>query len=211
MKQNPTSEEELKLIRKMMEESTRFLSLSGLSGIVPGLLAIAGGLLAHFFVFGKDSLSYPEYFAGITSQQAGTLLWHLSLIAAAVLLLSLVAAVFFSFRKGKREGKSLWTPVSKRLYTSLLIPLASGALFAGLLVFSKDFEFVIPSLLVFYGLALVNAGKFTYNEIFYLGLLEIVTGLLAALAPAYGIIFWITGFGVLHVVYGLLMFRKYEA
>ena len=65
--------------------------------------------------------------------------------------------------------------------------------------------------LIFYGLALLNAGKFTYGEIFYLGILEIITGLIAALLPSQGLIFWIVGFGILHIVYGLVMYRKYEA
>jgi len=66
-------------------------------------------------------------------------------------------------------------------------------------------------LLIFYGLALVDAGKFTYGEVFYLGILEIITGLVSAFFPSLGLFFWIFGFGVLHVIYGLVMYRKYEA
>jgi hypothetical protein len=65
--------------------------------------------------------------------------------------------------------------------------------------------------LIFYGLALIHAGKFTYSEIFYLGILEIFTGLAAALFPDLGLLFWIIGFGILHIVYGVMMYRKYEA
>jgi hypothetical protein len=75
----------------------------------------------------------------------------------------------------------------------------------------NNIQLIVPCFLIFYGLALVNAGKFTFGEIFYLGILQIVTGLVSAFVPGWGLIFWIFGFGVLHIIYGLAMYRKYEA
>ncbi len=113
-------------------------------------------------------------------------------------------------RKAKQSGKSFWTPVSKRLLVSLLIPLLAGGLFAFVLITRNQFFLVIPAFLIFYGLALTGAGKFTYDEVFYLGILEIITGFLSAAFPEQGLLFWTLGFGILHIIYGVFMYRKYE-
>lgn len=211
MEENHTSVEELKTIRRIMEESTRFLSLSGLSGVFPGLIAIAGAVVAYFLVLDSGNIRYPEDLMNIPGTEAVTIQWQMTTDAIAVLFLSLATAVYFSFRKAKRSGKSLWTAASKRLIISLLIPLITGGIFSIILLIQKHFQLVIPGLLIFYGLALINAGKFTYNEIFYLGLLEITTGLFSAFFPAHGLLFWIIGFGILHILYGVVMYRKYES
>ncbi|MFZ2340778.1 MAG: hypothetical protein WAW07_13775 [Bacteroidales bacterium] len=211
MKNNLSSAEDLKTIRKIMEESTRFLSLSGLSGVFLGLYAIAGALIARFLVFNGGNISPDNYFNNLPAQETDIIILKMVIIAVSVLLLSLVTATGFSVRKARRLSVSLWTPVSKRLYTSLFLPLVAGGLFALILLFQNNIQPIIPVFLIFYGLALISAGKFTYGEIFYLGILEIITGLTAALFPSQGLFFWIVGFGILHIVYGLFMYRKYEA
>ncbi len=211
MKNNLSSAEDLKTIRKIMEESTRFLSLSGLSGVFLGLFAIGGALIARFLVFNYEIISNDNYFNILPGQETEALKLKMVIIAASVLLLSMVTAIAFSIRKAKRSGVSLWTPVSKRLYASLFLPLLAGGVFALILLFQNHIQLIIPVFLLFYGLGLISAGKFTYGEIFYLGILEIIAGLAAALFPAQGLIFWIIGFGILHIVYGLFMYRKYES
>jgi hypothetical protein len=211
MENNLSSAEDLKTIRKIMEESTRFLSLSGLSGVFLGLFAIGGALIARFLVFNNEIISNDNYFNILPGQETEALKLKMVIIAASVLLLSMVTAIAFSIRKAKRSGVSLWTPVSKRLYASLFLPLLAGGVFALILLFQNHIQLIIPVFLLFYGLGLISAGKFTYGEIFYLGILEIIAGLAAALFPAQGLIFWIIGFGILHIVYGLFMYRKYES
>ena len=103
------------------------------------------------------------------------------------------------------------TPISRRLLLNLLIPLAAGGVFIIVLLLNNYVQLIVPSFLIFYGLALLNAGKFTFGEIYYLGILEIITGLVSAFVPGWGLIFWIFGFGILHIIYGLAMYRKYEA
>ena len=210
MESNINSAEDLKRIRKIMEESSRFLSLSGLSGVFAGSFAIAGALVAYFLILNNGNIHYDEYFRSLSVKETVTLRWQLVSDALAVLILSVIFAFFFSLRKAKREGKKFWTPVSKRLFINLLIPLATGGLFILILLFQNHVQLIVPGLLIFYGLALVNAGKFTFGEIFYLGLLEITTGLISSLLPSFGIWFWIFGFGILHIVYGIVMYRKYE-
>jgi len=69
---------------------------------------------------------------------------------------------------------------------------------------------IAPVMLVFYGLALINASKYTLNDIRYLGYAETVIGLIACFFVDYGLLAWTIGFGALHIIYGLMMFYKYE-
>lgn len=211
MENNTNSAEDIKTIRRIMEESSRFLSLSGLSGVFAGTFAILGALAAYFLILKNGTIHYDEYFRSLSEKETLALRWQLAADAALVLVISGVLAFYFSMRKAKKEGKNFWTPVSKRLLVNLFIPLVTGGALAIILMFQNHIQLIVPCFLIFYGLGLVNAGKFTYNEIFYLGLLEIATGLFAALLPDLSLIFWIFGFGILHIIYGVLMYRKYEA
>ncbi len=211
MENNHQSAEDIRTIRKMMEESTRFLSLSGLSGIFAGLFAICGALIAYFLILNHGSISYDEYLSTLPWNETLALRLKLAADAVSTLVLSVLCSLYFSIQKAKRDGKSFGSPVSKRLLISLLIPLITGGIFIIVLLIQNHVHLVVPGLLIFYGLALVNAGKFTYDEIFYLGILEIITGLVSSFCTGWGIIFWILGFGILHIIYGVLMYRKYEA
>jgi hypothetical protein len=211
MNKNITSADDLKTIRKIMEESTRFLSLSGLSGIFAGIFAIAGALVAWFIILQNGIIKYDELFRSLLLKETFTLRWQLISDAVIVLLLSVLFTLWFSRRKARLAGNALWTPVLQRLMVNMMVPLVTGGLFIIILLVQNHIQLIVPGMLIFYGLALVNAGKFTYGEIFYLGLLEIITGLVSALFPGLGIYFWTFGFGFLHIVYGLFMYRKYEA
>ncbi len=205
------SANDLKTIRKIMEESSRFLSLSGLSGIFAGSFAIAGALIAWIFILDKGAIQFDANFSGLPVSDTSLLRLKLITDALSVLILSLATSLYLSARKAKKTGKKIWSPVSRRLLLNLMVPLVTGGLFIIILLIRNDIQLIVPGLLIFYGLALVNAGKFTYGEVFYLGLLEIITGLLAAVFSDLGIWFWIFGFGVLHIVYGFVVYRKYEA
>jgi hypothetical protein len=210
MDKNITSADDLKTIRKIMEESTRFLSLSGLSGIFAGIFAVAGALVAWFIILHNGTIKYDELFRSLLLKETFTLRWQLITDAVVVLLLSVLFTLCLSRRKARLAGKALWTPVLQRLMVNMMVPLLTGGLLIIILLVQNHIQLIVPGMLIFYGLALVNAGKFTYGEIFYLGLFEIITGLVSALFPELGIYFWTFGFGFLHIVYGLFMYRKYE-
>jgi hypothetical protein len=210
MKNHSESIEDIKIIRKIMEESSRFLSLSGLSGIFAGVTAIAGALIAYFFILDTASIHFEDYLGSPAIPGTLVLKWQLLADAAIVLVLSVVFALYFSIKKARKDGINFWTPVSKRLLINLLIPLVTGGVLIIVLLLRNDIQLIVPCFLIFYGLSLVNAGKFTFGEIFYLGILEIITGLVSAFVPGWGLIFWILGFGILHIIYGLAMYRRYE-
>jgi hypothetical protein len=185
----------------MMEKSSKFLSLSGLSGIFAGFFALGGAAFAYFYLL-KDPV-VTDY---THTQEVGILLAD----ALLVLLLSIGCGIYFSKKKAKKNRQSLFNSVTKRAIYNLSVPLVAGGIFSFLLLWRGDIELVAASTLVFYGLALINASKYTFEEIHYLGIIEIVLGLLAAAILHYGILFWAIGFGFCHILYGWIMFHKYD-
>lgn len=183
-----------------MEESSRFLYVSGLAGILAGFTAIAGAVFAYFIILHAGTVNNPL-----------AVKWQLIADAIVVLIISVLFAFYFPLKKARRDGKNILTPISKKLLMNFVIPLATGGIFVLMLLFHDLLQLIIPCFLIFYGLALVNGGKFTFGEVFYLGILEIITGLVAAFVPGRGLIFWIIGFGILHIIYGLALYRRYEA
>jgi hypothetical protein len=194
-------------IRLMMQRSSRFLSLSGLSGVAAGLCALVGAGAVPYYcgipLFGNISES-------VIVRSHDELLWFLITDAALVLISALSLGFFFSQRKARRNGERLFGPASLQFTINLAVPLAVGGLFCLLLIVNHASNLVGPATLVFYGITLFSAGKFTLDEVRYLGVCEMILGLLSAWFMGYGLLFWALGFGVLHIVYGLIMWNKYE-
>jgi hypothetical protein len=198
-------------IKTMMEKSSRFLSLSGLSGIFAGIFAIFGAMVAYVY-FGK-TFYYGQthemlYFA--SSDIRSKFLLFIFLDAATVLILALISAFYFTWRKAKKKNIQVWNSTTKRMLINLFIPLFAGGFF-GLILLWHGIVGILPSItLIFYGLALINASHYTFSDIRFLGISEIILGLIAAFFIGYGLFFWMVGFGVLHILYGAIMFFKYD-
>ena len=194
-------------IRSMMERASKFLSLSGLSGISAGVVALAGAWAADRAIAGSGSrIPLPGEQAPGEAWPGGFLLAD----AAAVFVLALVCSTFFSVRMARKKGYALWGPTTGYLLAALAVPLAAGGAFCGILMMHGMYGLLAAAMLVFYGLALLNAGNFTFGEIRYLGIIEILLGLTAGLRPALSLVLWAGGFGLLHIVYGILLYTKYE-
>ena len=198
-------------IRTLMERSSRFLSLSGISGISAGVIAIMGVAAASiyqgygFFERTKvTNLLKPS--GGINMD----FMLFFSIDAIIVIILALSTSVFFTMRKAKKRKLPVWDSPAKRLVWSLMIPLTTGGVFCLILVYYRIVFLITPSMLIFYGLALVNAGKYTHREVSILGILEILLGLVALIFIGYGLLFWVIGFGVFHIIYEIYMYYKYE-
>jgi hypothetical protein len=210
MNQSDQHLEDIKVIRKIMEESSRFLSLSGLSGIVAGLIAIAGAVMAKLIIE-KYSPAIQWYSEPFTFDPEGRkMLLLLFADMAGVLVLALASAVYFSSRKARMSGLSAWTPVTRRMLTSLILPLLTGGLFILLTITSVPAFITVASTMIFYGLAVISAGKFTFGEIHWLGVLEVATGLICLLLPSLSVLIWAVGFGAIHIGYGLFMHLRYK-
>ncbi|WP_024768948.1 hypothetical protein [Aquimarina macrocephali] len=184
-------------IKDMMNKSSRFFSLSGLSGIMAGIYALIGAAVAFYL----DSIIGRGYLI-LNSKLFYYILIDLVIIA----LLSIVTAIILSVRKAKKNNETLWNSASKRLLTAFLIPLITGGIYIIIKISSHHYGLTGSLMLIFYGLALVNASKYTIGNVKYLGYIEIVLGLVCALYPGYGFWFWVLGFGVMHIIYGSLIY-----
>lgn len=202
--------ETLQDIKRIMERSSRFISLSGLSGVSAGICALIGAWIAHGWIV--EYYGGSNFFSRFMYQHERTneLKWKLIELAAAVLIAAITTATLMTWRKARKGKLPIWDHTSRRLAINMLIPLITGGFFVVGLLYRADWEYVAPSCLIFYGLALVNASKYTLTDIRYLGLLEIALGCVCMYYPHDGLYFWAVGFGALHIVYGLIMWWKYE-
>jgi hypothetical protein len=198
--------EDLAAIRQSMERSNRVLSLSGLSGVLAGLFALAGSAYAYFLIY-YPSMPYGiRYFYVKDEHVIGKLI----IAAALVLFLSLSAGFLLTLRKARKKNLHVWNKLTLQLLWNLMLPLFAGGVFILILASRGYFGVIAPAMLLFYGLSLINGSYYTYGDIRKLGYLQVSLGLLAAFFPGFGLIFWAFGFGILHVVYGILMYNKYD-
>lgn len=202
--------EDLHAIREIMERSSKFLSLSGISGVFAGVVGLMGALAAYLIIPDFSVLSADQGVGEGNGWANATLVLYLGIILLLVLVVAVIGAVYFSVKKARKANQPFWNSLTKRMVNYFLIPFITGGLFTLILVYRNDWELVVPAMLLFYGLALVNAGKFTIGEIHYLGLTEIALGILAAVFVNLALVFWAIGFGVMHIVYGIMMYFKYE-
>lgn len=198
--------EDLKEIKEIMNRSSRFISLSGLAGVAAGLFALIGAYFAWQILY--STANYQAFDRIILSSEQ---LIQLVIIGISTLLLSLGSGILFTVIKAKKAKESIWDSQTKRLLLNLFIPLITGGIFCFLIVLKGYIGLAAPLTLIFYGLALINVSKYTLTEVRSLGLLEIVLGLLATYFIGYGLLFWSIGFGVLHIVYGIIMELKYKS
>lgn len=196
---------DLKEIRNMMEKSTRFISLSGLSGIFAGMFALIGAAVAFWYLDYNSSTWEGYYFNRPLNFYS-----FFFLDAGLVFILAFASGIFFTARNAKRKGQNVWDSTSKRLLINLLVPLFCGGFFCVALLVYGIIGLIAPATLIFYGLALLNGSKYTLDDIRYLAYGEIVLGMISTVYTGYGLLFWAIGFGVLHIVYGTVMYFKYE-
>ncbi|WP_420317065.1 hypothetical protein [Ekhidna sp.] len=195
--------EDLKDIKEIMNKSTRFISLSGWSGVMAGSFALIGAYLAYVTVYNKQNyLSYKVAILDIDS------IIQLILIAVGVIVLSFATGLYFTSRQAKKQNQLIWDRGAKLLLSNFMIPLVSGGILCLMLLIKGYIGFVAPFTLIFYGLALVNASKYTLSQIKSLGVLEIILGLIATHYIGYGLLFWALGFGLLHIIYGMLIQKQ---
>ncbi|MBK8600819.1 MAG: hypothetical protein IPN80_09985 [Flavobacterium sp.] len=188
-------------IKNMMSQSTQFISLSGLSGVLAGIYAIIGAAYIHNFLAIKTAEG--EVFEGETFNR-------IVLVALFILIISVLSAYVFTVRKARRIGEKVWNASAKRLLINFCIPLCTGGILILLLFRQGLFELIAPLTLIFYGLACLNASKYTLRDVRFLGITEIMIGLIAVEFSDYALYFWVLGFGVCHIVYGTMMYLKYD-
>jgi hypothetical protein len=204
------AEESIQEIRAIMERSTRFISFSGISGVLAGIYALvaAGIILNH-----SQEMSDAGYSTMEMSRSSGALVEETDFIykiGVITLTAALLTGIVFSLRKARITGQSLFGTAARRMALNLFIPLLLGGFFCLILIDKGLIGFLPGASLLFYGIALISASKYTHAEMWYLGLFEGILGLAASYQPEYGIYFWATGFGFLHILYGSILYFRYE-
>lgn len=215
--------DDLSEIKSLMNKSSRFMSLSGLSGILAGVYALIGFYLAYrslsFLVLPGISVEELEAgvdpgFSGLLSAFTGgytdRLTSEIILIGIITLIAAITTGIILTLRKAKKQKEKVWNTASKRLLQNFLLPLIAGGIFCIVLLQYGIIGLVGPATLIFYGLALINASKYTIGDIKYLGLANVIIGLVATQFIGYGLFFWALGFGVFHIIYGARMYFKYD-
>ena len=193
-------------IRSIMEKSSRFISLSGLSGVMAGIYALIGAAIARNMVYSSQDLVYEQLVVRNVRGNA----FNLILLALAVFVAAVSTGIFLTRRKAKKQGLKTWDESAKRSLINLAIPIVAGGILVVIFYYQGLIPLIAPVTLIFYGLGLINASHYTYRDIRLLGISEVVLGLVASAIVGYGLLIWALGFGVLHILYGAMMYFKYE-
>ncbi len=191
--------EDLKHIRNLMEKSSKFNGLSGWSIVAAGMIALTGMAVAHFVLL-----------PGSPAENGMGAYSAMILLAAAVLVSAIGLACFFMLRKTKKAGQVFWSLSARRALLGFAIPFITGGIFCLALLINNHIQYIAAATLIFYGLALVNAAKFTIKEVYYLGLCEIITGLAAAFFFHHSLLLWGLGFGLANLIAGLSIYFNYD-
>jgi hypothetical protein len=199
-----SSLEAIKDIKKIMERSSRFISLSGWSGVAAGLCALAGSWVAANRISSYVDGTGPSAGCPVCLQN------ELIMVAAVVFIAALTSAFSFTYIRSKKDGTAIWGKAARRLLWNTLLPIIVGGVLILKMIDLEYYELVAPATLIFYGLALVNGSKYTIGEVRYLGYGQLITGLLSLFIISRGLYAWAFGFGVLHIIYGVAMWWKYE-
>lgn len=202
--------ETLSEIRSLMEKSSRFISLSGLSGVFAGIYAIIGASVAYFKLNIDLNNTIDRTYIFDNQGLKTDFLTFAIIDAGLVLGLALITGIYLTTRSAKKNNQNIWDKSAQRLLINILIPLTVGGVFCLALMYHELYALLAPAMLIFYGLALINASKYTLGDVRYLGVCEVILGLVSSFFIGYGLLFWTLGFGVMHIVYGIVMYFKYE-
>ncbi|AUC79310.1 hypothetical protein CW736_07895 [Nonlabens sp. MB-3u-79] len=203
--------EDIKEIKSLMNKSTRFISLSGMSGVMAGIYALIGSVMGYFIIQNAYRNDYTETLDRLTTTPwAQNPSIQILVVATVVLFLAVFTAFFLTKAKAKKHQQKIWTKQSIRLVINFMVPLNIGALFTLALLQYHLIGLVAPAMLVFYGLACMNAAQYTLGTVKYLGISCAILGLINTQYIGYGLYFWAAGFGLCHIIYGAVMYYKYD-
>lgn len=189
-------------IKNLMNKSSKFISISGLAGIMAGVFALGGAGFAYWYMYDKGF--YPG--SKLDSSDFTVLFIDLALVS----VFSIITAIVLTTKKAKQQDQKIWDSLTRRLIFNFLVPLVAGGIYTLVILLQGKYGQTAALMLLFYGLSLFNASKYTLGDVKYLGFIQIVLGLCCAFFPGWGFWFWVLGFGVVHVVYGGIMYAKYD-
>lgn len=208
MQQNKAHLDALHDIKQMMERSSRFISLSGLSGIAAGICALVAAVYT-WRVYGTYTDQGYD-FGSMAFAPNSELRLQLLVIGGVTFVLAMSLAFIFTYIRSRKTGVPIWGTTAKRLLWNTAVPLIVGAFVVLRLLDIGLHGLIAPACLLFYGLALLNGSKYTLPEVRWLAYGQLLAGIINLWMIGYGLVFWAFGFGILHILYGAVMWWKYE-
>ncbi|MBM3439566.1 MAG: hypothetical protein FJX94_01730 [Bacteroidetes bacterium] len=205
MKKEQDYRRDIAEIRNLMERSAKFLALSGWAGVMAGIYALIGSYVAYRFL-NFNQVGYESSQETVSPDMTRSIF----MIGLSVLLLTLGTGFLLSFRRARKMREPFWNGGTRRVIQLMGMPLVAGGFLLLLFLWQGSLHLLVPVSLIFYGLAIYNAGHFSYRELQYLGITEVLLGMMAALLPTYGLAIWATGFGLLHIVYGIYIYMRHQ-
>lgn len=196
---------DIETIRSMMERSSKFGSLAGWAGIMAGLYAIAGTFFTYSFLKFNPNQIFYDY-----TNSSGNSFMFVIIIAITVLVLAIGTAILLTNKRAAGNGEKLWSLTTKRMLGNMALPLVAGGLLVLILKSNGLLGLIAPITLIFYGFALFNAGRYTYDEVKVLGVIQVTLGLIGAFFIEYSLLCWAIGFGLFHIIFGIYLHKKYE-
>lgn len=195
--------ENLSELKGILSRNTRFLSFSGLAGVIAGVLALIGQTVAVMYY-----LSHPEI--DITKKLAPEHAIVFLTISAAIMILSVGVGYVLTNKNIKKTGEKLNSGLIKNTLLNICLPIAVGGVMC-LMAYMQGHNMVIPSyMLLFYGLALFGGSKYSFDDLKMVGSAFILLGMVSYFDPSLSIFTWGLGFGILHIVYGLQIYFQRE-
>lgn len=199
-------------IKDLMEKSSRFQSIDGWSIIIIGILASIVSAGAWLLLLPHPQLEWlPASCNGILINSPYRTL--IASICALVLLgISFLTVSLMSYRKVKKQkGSFSFDQTIRRPLFHFCVPMIAGGLFCLAMLLQGHYGLTSTFMLVFYGLALLNASHYTHRSIALLGYGELLLGIIDCFVVTHAILFWFFGFGLLHILFGIyFLINKYN-
>jgi hypothetical protein len=180
--------DDLSFIRRTMEHATAFTAVPGWGGVAMGATALVAAALAGGSVTPSGRL-VPWLVASVVALLIGG--WAMAM-------------------KARRAGTTVFSYSGRRFVLSFLPPLAVGALLTAALARAGLHQALPGTWLLLYGTGIVTGGAFSIRVVPIMGICFVLLGVAALFGPpAWGNALMAAGFGGLHIVFGLLIARRY--
>ena len=178
----------LRYIREAMERASAFTSIPGWGGVAVGVTAVIAAIIGN----------------GAQTWRQWLLIWLGEAVIAA--LIAFVTMV----RKARKANVSFTGGPARRFFVSYLAPVVAGGILTLLLTQRGFFAALAPMWLLLYGVSFVSSGAYSIPVVPVMGVCYMLLGIAACFFGfAIQNALMGVGFGGLHLVFGVVIARRY--
>jgi len=186
-----------------MQQTSTYFSLRGWTGILLGIYGLLIVYLVHML-----TNTYGDGFDGSSQLPIALLEIAIMVFAVVTVLISLITLWIRAKRRAKRHNEKLWSSLSKKLRFHTLIPLLLFVIILIIIANKGYYSSITPLLLLLYGIFLLNLSRFSSGRLKYLAIADIFLAIIAYFVFDKEMLFLGLGFGIFHIIYGLMTFNK---